>query len=143
MQQCGGGGTICRKQKAETLRAALRCRVLCLAGCASQHRDWPNIVTDHAIIMWTADRSCAILAVPSLHSTELAHEDAVRDLKQENDKNVTKLRQQYEREVRSARAAQRLDLPAVLLFSPDLPSPPLPSPRVHRSRSCNQNTSSR
>ena len=32
--------------------------------------------------------------------SELAHEDAVRDLKQENDKNVTKLRQQYEREVR-------------------------------------------
>ena len=30
---------------------------------------------------------------------ELAHEDAIRELKQENDKNITKLRQQYEREV--------------------------------------------
>merc|ERR1712054_255214 len=35
-----------------------------------------------------------------LKELELAHEDAIRELKQENDKNVTKLRQQYEREVK-------------------------------------------
>eukprot|EP00965_Chrysotila_dentata_P110448 3649283-Pleurochrysis_carterae.AAC.1 len=37
----------------------------------------------------------------SAQELELAHEDAIRELKQENDKNITKLRQQYEREVRN------------------------------------------
>ena len=49
-----------------------------------------------------AHSSRASLSAPRsrvARSAELAHEDAVRDLKQENDKNVTKLRQQYEREV--------------------------------------------
>ena len=44
-----------------------------------------------------------------LKELELAHEDAIRELKQENDKNVTKLRQQYERE--GAHSASPIDLP--------------------------------
>ena len=35
--------------------------------------------------------------VAELKELELAHEDAIRELKQENDKNVTKLRQQCAR----------------------------------------------
>ena len=44
-----------------------------------------------------------------LKELELAHEDAIRELKQENDKNVTKLRQQYERE--GTHSASPIDLP--------------------------------
>ena len=42
--------------------------------------------------------------------SELAHEDAIRELKQENDKNVTKLRQQYEREVRELQSKYELKM---------------------------------
>jgi len=45
-----------------------------------------------------------------LKELELAHEDAVRDLKQENDKNVTKLRQQYEREVKELQSKYELKM---------------------------------
>ena len=44
-----------------------------------------------------------------LKELELAHEDAIRELKQENDKNVTKLRQQYERE--GTHSVSPIDLP--------------------------------
>ena len=45
-----------------------------------------------------------------LKELELAHEDAIRELKQENDKNVTKLRQQYEREVKELQSKYELKM---------------------------------
>ena len=64
----------------------------------AQHAGW----CEWCPLAYAAHSSRASLSAPRsrvARSAELAHEDAVRDLKQENDKNVTKLRQQYEREV--------------------------------------------